>query len=66
MREGIDYGFGAYNPMRRASGPFGEDWHNANRAGVFYAMFMPMFVALALFLKKPAAVAAGRDRRRAS
>ena len=51
IREGIDYGFGKYNPMRRASGPFGVDWHNANRAGVFYAMFLPMFAALALFLK---------------
>jgi O-antigen ligase len=52
IREGFDYGFGKYNPMRRASGPFGVDWHNANRAGVFYAMFMPMFVALALFSKR--------------
>ncbi len=52
IREGLDYGFGKYNPFRRASGPFGEDWHNANRAGVFYAMFMPMFIALALFLRK--------------
>jgi hypothetical protein len=51
IREGLDYGFGRYAPNRRASGPFGVDWHNANRAGVFYAMFMPMFVALALFLK---------------
>lgn len=51
LREGIDYGFGKFNPMRRASGPFGEDWRNANRAGVFYGMFMPMFVALVLFLK---------------
>jgi O-antigen ligase len=52
IREGFDYGFGKYNPFRRASGPFGVDWHNANRAGVFYGMFMPMFVALALFLKQ--------------
>ncbi len=52
VREGLDYGFGKYNAMRRASGPFGVDWRNANRAGVFYAMFMPMFVSLALFLKK--------------
>ena len=51
LREGLDYGFGKYNPFRRASGPFGTDWHNANRAGVFYAMFMPMFVAIALFLR---------------
>ena len=52
IREGLDYGLGKYNAFRRASGPFGADWHNANRAGVFYAMFMPMFTALALFLKK--------------
>ena len=52
LREGFDYGFGKYSPFRRASGPFGEDWHNANRAGVFYGMFMPMFVAMALFLKR--------------
>lgn len=52
IHEGFDYGFGKYNPFRRASGPFGEDWHNSNRAGVFYAMFMPMFVALALFLRR--------------
>lgn len=52
VREGIDYGFGKYNPFRRASGPFGVDWHHANRAGVFYAMFIPMFVAFALFLRR--------------
>jgi O-antigen ligase len=52
LREGISFGFGKYNPFHRASGPFGEDWHNANRAGVFYGMFMPMFVALVLFLKQ--------------
>jgi hypothetical protein len=51
FREGLDYGFGRFNPYRRASGPFGEDWHHANRAGVFYGMFMPMFVAVALFAK---------------
>ena len=34
IREGFDYGIGKYNPFRRASGPFGEDWHHANRAGV--------------------------------
>lgn len=52
FREGLDYGFGGYNPYKRASGPFGEDWSMANSAGVFFAMFMPMFVAFALFLKK--------------
>lgn len=51
IREGFDYGFGKYNPFRRASGPFGDNWRQANRAGVFYGMFTPMFVALMLFLK---------------
>ncbi len=51
IREGFDYGFGKYNPFRRASGPFGEDWHHANRAGVFYGMFAPMFFAMVLFLR---------------
>ncbi len=52
IREGLDYGLGKYNPMHRASGPFGTDWRGANVAGVFYAIFMPMFVALVLFLRK--------------
>jgi O-antigen ligase len=51
FHEGLDYGFGHYSAFKRASGPFGTDWHNANRAGVFYGMFMPMFVAIALFLR---------------
>jgi O-antigen ligase len=51
-REGFDYGFGRYNPTRRASGPFAPDWTGSNRAGVYFAMFMPMFVALALFLRR--------------
>ena len=51
VREGLDYGFGRYVESRRASGPFGVDFHNANRAGVFYAMFLPMFIAMALFFR---------------
>jgi O-antigen ligase len=52
VREGLDYGFGRYSETRRASGPFGLDYSSANRAGVFYAMFLPMFVAMALFFRK--------------
>lgn len=52
IREGLDYGFGRYSETRRASGPFGVDYSSANRAGVFYAMFLPMFVAMALFFRK--------------
>lgn len=51
IREGLDYGFGRYADTRRASGPFGVDFHDANRAGVFYAMFLPMFIAMALFFR---------------
>ncbi len=52
VREGLDYGFGHYVESRRASGPFGADYRNANRAGVFYAMFLPMFIAMALFFRR--------------
>lgn len=52
IREGLDYGFGGYNESRRASGPFGVDYTTANRAGVFYAMFLPMFIAMALFFRR--------------
>lgn len=34
----------------RVAGPFG-DYHSANRAGVFFAMFLPMLAAAMLFLR---------------
>lgn len=52
FREGLDYGFGRFDHTHRASGPFGVDWRMANRAGVFFAIFTPMFVALSLFLRR--------------
>lgn len=52
VRQGLDYGIGTFVESRRASGPFGPDYRDANRAGVFYAIFLPMFIALALFLRK--------------
>lgn len=52
IREAIDYGIGNYNDTKRASGPFGADASSANRAGVFYAMFLPYFVGLAFFFKE--------------
>lgn len=52
IREGLAYGVGAhFNEMKRASGPFGENFRDANRAGVFYAMYLPVFVAALLLLK---------------
>lgn len=52
IREGLQYGIGHYAETHRASGPFGVDYHDANRAGVFYAMFLPMFVAMAVFFRR--------------
>ncbi len=52
LREGLDYGFASYNPFKRASGPFGDDWHMANTAGVFFGIFTPMLIAVALFLRR--------------
>lgn len=52
VRQGLDYGIGTYNETHRASGPFGPDYRDANRAGIYYAMFLPMFVGLALFMRK--------------
>ncbi len=51
VREALDYGIGDYQDNHRAAGPFGVDFRSANRAGVFYASFLPMFVALALFYR---------------
>ena len=45
------YGIGGYSETHRASGPFGPDYRTANRAGVFYATLLPMFIALFLFFR---------------
>ncbi len=42
--------FSGYSETNRFAGPFG-DYRSANRAGVFFAMFLPMFAAFALFLR---------------
>jgi O-antigen ligase len=49
VRQGLDYGIGNYNETHRASGPFGMDYHDANRASAFYSIFVPVFLAVALF-----------------
>lgn len=51
IRQGIDYGLAHFSDFNRAAGPFGDDWRSSNRAGPFYAMFVPLFVAAALFYK---------------
>ncbi len=49
IREAIDYGIGNYQDSHRAAGPFGENFTSSNRAGIFYAMFYPLFLSFALF-----------------
>lgn len=40
----------SFSDTNRVAGPFG-DYHSANRAGVFYVMFLPMLAAAMLFLR---------------
>lgn len=48
VMQGMSYGIGEYVETQRATGPFG-DANMANRAGVFYAMFLPLLAAIAVF-----------------
>jgi O-antigen ligase len=64
IREGLAWGLGSFVERHRSSGPFGHDYRNANRAGVYFAMFAPMLFATALYLRgarrlRAAALAAG-------
>lgn len=52
VREGLQYGLGNFSESRRAAGPFGQNFAAANYAGVFFAMFLPMFIAGALFFRR--------------
>ena len=45
--QGLQFNLGAFADQQRATGPFGPITM-ANRAGVFFAMFLPMFIAVAL------------------
>lgn len=51
IAEGLQFEFGRFVDTQRAAGPFGDS-RMANRAGVFYAMFLPMFAAIALLLRQ--------------
>lgn len=53
VREGLDYGNTSFHPMKRASGPFGVDAFTANRAGIFFAMFFALALAVALYHPDP-------------
>lgn len=49
--QGVQFGLGSYDSAHRATGPFGAV-SKANRAGVFYAMFLPMFAAIAVLSER--------------
>lgn len=48
IREGFVYGFGNFAHSKRAAGPFSQGSANANYAGVFYSIFAPVWLLLAL------------------
>ena len=51
MREAVNYGLSAYSETKRAAGPFGPDYKASNLAAVFFAIFLPLFASIGLFLK---------------
>jgi O-antigen ligase len=51
IKEAFGYGILRYVETHRAAGPFGQTYLNANRAGVFFAMFVPLFMTLVLFFR---------------
>ncbi|MEG3192309.1 O-antigen ligase family protein [Lysobacter sp. D1-1-M9] len=53
--QGVQFGLGQYVDSERASGPFGGP-EMANRAGVFYAFFLPLLAAAAVLMTRPKAV----------
>jgi len=40
-----------YSESKRAAGPFGPDFKASNLAAVYFAIFLPLFAAIGLFLK---------------
>lgn len=53
--QGLSFNLGAFSETQRATGPFGPI-NMANRAGVFFAMFLPILVAFALQRRQRKAV----------
>ncbi len=51
IREAIDYGLAAYSETKRAAGPFGTDYRASNLAAVYFSIFLPLFVAVAFYLR---------------
>lgn len=51
MRQAIDYGLGTYSETHRAAGPFAVDYSGANRAAIYFCMFLPVHVAVVLYYR---------------
>lgn len=51
LRQALDYGITVYNETRRVSAPFGWSYTNANRAAIFFVIFLPLFGSIAFFYK---------------
>jgi O-antigen ligase len=48
--DGLSFDISSYSDQQRTAGPFGEK-NASNRAGVFYATFLPLLFAMAIFLR---------------
>lgn len=52
IRQALDFGFTHFNETHRSTGPFGPEISAANRAGVYFSIYLPMFMALLLFMRE--------------
>lgn len=51
IRQAIDYGLFEYVEEQRSSGPFGIDYRGANAASIYYVMFFPLALSVAMQAK---------------
>lgn len=59
LRQALDYGIASYNETRRVSAPFGWGMSNANRAAVFFVVYLPLFAAVGMYYTRSAWVRLG-------
>lgn len=51
LQQAMEYGLATYDEEKRVSAPFGWEPSNANRSAMYFAIFLPMLAAVALFAK---------------
>lgn len=51
FRQALDYGIGNYNETRRVAAPFGWGVFNANRSAIYFCIYLPLLMSIALFYK---------------